>query len=36
MLPFEEDKNKIGYSNSNIDWAKKNEYYVWTYFVEKE
>ncbi len=36
MLPFIEDKNKIGYSNLHIDWAKKNEYYVWTYFVEKK
>ena len=36
MLPFLEDRKKIGYSIQNIDWAIENEYYVWTYFVEKE
>jgi len=36
MLPSVEDRNKLGYSKQNIDWAIENEYYVWTYFVEKE
>ena len=36
MLPKLEDRHKIGYSNLSMDWARQNEHYVWTYFVEKE
>ncbi|MBC8455155.1 MAG: gliding motility lipoprotein GldB [Flavobacteriales bacterium] len=36
MLPKLEDRHKIGYSKLNMDWAQKNEHYVWTYFVEKQ
>ena len=36
MLPKLEDRHKIGYSNLNMDWARQNEHYVWTYFVEKQ
>ena len=36
MLPKLEDRHKIGYSKLSMDWARKNEHYVWTYFVEKQ
>ena len=29
-----EDRYKISYSKAKIKWAKENEYFVWTYFVE--
>ena len=31
-----EDRIKIGYSEEKIKWAKENEYFVWTYFVEND
>ena len=30
-----EDRLKIGYSKDKMKWATENEYFVWTYFVEK-
>ena len=36
MLPKLDDRYKIGYSKSNMEWANDNENFVWTYFVEKE
>ena len=29
-----EDRLKIGYSKYKMKWAKENEYFVWTYFIE--
>ena len=29
-----EDRLKIGYSKDKMKWAKENEYFVWTYFIE--
>ena len=29
-----EDRYKIGYSKVKMKWAKENEYFVWTYFIE--
>ena len=29
-----EDRYKIGYSKAKMKWAKENEYFVWTYFIE--
>ena len=29
-----EDRHKIGYSKAKMKWAKENEYFVWTYFIE--
>ena len=29
-----EDRYKISYSKAKIKWAKENEYFVWTYFIE--
>jgi hypothetical protein len=29
-----EDRFKIGYSEDKMKWAKENEYFVWTYFIE--
>ena len=28
------DRYKIGYSKAKMKWAKENEYFVWTYFIE--
>ena len=36
MLPKLDDRYKIGYSKSNMEWANDNENFVWTYFVEKD
>ena len=29
-----EDRYKIGYSKVKMKWAKENEYFAWTYFIE--
>ena len=29
-----EDRFKIGYSEDKMKWAKENEFFVWTYFIE--
>jgi hypothetical protein len=29
-----EDRLKIGYSEDKMKWAKENEYFIWTYFIE--
>jgi len=29
-----DDRVKIGYSEAKMKWAKENEYFVWTYFIE--
>jgi len=30
------DRLKIGYSKNKMKWAKDNEYFVWTYFIEND
>jgi len=35
-LPKTPDAEKIGYTEPELQWAKKNEEYMWRYFVEKE
>lgn len=36
VIPFKTDAEKIGYSQSQLDFAKVNEEMIWTHFVEKE
>ena len=36
LIPFKSDADKIGYSESELEWAKANEEQIWRYFVEKE
>lgn len=36
VIPFITDANKIGYSESQFEWAQANESNIWRYFVEKE
>ncbi len=36
MIPEFSDAEKIGYTDNNIEWSKRNEDQVWSYFVEKE
>lgn len=36
VIPFKTDAEKIGYTQAQIDWAKNNESYIWTFFIEKE
>ncbi|OIQ28749.1 MAG: gliding motility lipoprotein GldB [Bacteroidetes bacterium MedPE-SWsnd-G2] len=36
MIPFKSDADKIGYSQSQLDWAFDNEAYIWGYFIERE
>ncbi len=35
-LPNTSDADKIGYTEAQLEWAKENEAYIWSYFVEKE
>lgn len=36
VIPFKTDAERIGYSQSQLDWVKNNEAYIWRYFVERE
>jgi uncharacterized protein YjaZ len=36
MIPFKKDAEKIGYTQSQLDWSIANESYIWQYFVERE
>ena len=35
-MPFKTDADKIGYTESQIQWAAANESAIWSYFIEKE
>jgi hypothetical protein len=36
MIPFKTDAEKIGYTQTQIDWAQVNEEYIWRYFIDRE
>ena len=36
MIPFVSDEEKIGYTQSQLDFAKANEGQIWTNFIENE
>lgn len=36
MLPFKTEAERIGYSQDELDWAFKNESYIWRFLVSKE
>ena len=36
MIPFKTDEEKIGYSQSQLEFAKFNESEIWTNFIENE
>jgi len=36
MIPFKSDAQKIGYTDSELQWAAGNEEYIWRYFIDKE
>lgn len=36
MVPFKLDKQRIGYTQDQLDWAIANESYIWRYFIERE
>jgi len=36
MIPFKSDAERMGYSESELDWALANESNIWRYFVESE
>lgn len=36
MLPNVSDKDKIGYTKEELDWAQANESSIWRHFIEKE
>lgn len=35
-LPTTSNADKIGYTETELQWAQENEAYIWSYFVEKE
>ncbi len=36
LLPQSSDGQKIGYEETDMDWARANEEQIWRYFVERE
>lgn len=36
LLPHEKKGIKIGYTDSELEWVKENELYIWQYFVERQ
>lgn len=36
MIPFKTDEEKIGYSETQLEFAKNNEGQIWTNFIENE
>ena len=36
VIPSASDEIKIGYSNDQMNWAKRNEEYIWKYFIGNE
>ncbi len=36
LIGNQSDEIKIGYTQEQLEWAKKNELFIWRYFVEKE
>ncbi|MFD0864008.1 gliding motility lipoprotein GldB [Sungkyunkwania multivorans] len=36
LLPLLPDKDKIGYSQEQLQWAAENEQFIWRYFVEND
>ncbi len=36
LLPTVNDTIKIGYTNNQLEWCKRNEYNMWAYFVQKK
>lgn len=36
VVPFKTEAQQIGYTEAQLDWATRNEAYIWRYFVERE
>lgn len=36
VIPFKTDAQKISYTPEQLEWAKVNELYIWSYFVDRE
>ncbi|GAA4798893.1 gliding motility lipoprotein GldB [Litoribaculum gwangyangense] len=36
VIPFKTEAQRIGYTEAQLDWANRNEAYIWRYFVERE
>ena len=36
VVPFKSEKQRIGYSQEQLNWVEKNESSIWKYFVERE
>ncbi|WP_452225223.1 gliding motility lipoprotein GldB [Lacinutrix chionoecetis] len=36
VIPFKNDAQKLGFTDSQFEWAQDNEEYIWRYFVDKE
>lgn len=36
MIPFKTEAARIGYTQTQLDWAFANESYIWRYFIERE
>jgi len=36
MIPFVSDGDKIGYTETQLEWAVENEWFIWNYFIGEE
>ena len=36
LLPNDDEKIKIGFSEEKLRWAKENEIFIWKYFIENK
>lgn len=36
LIPFQETYLHLHYSKEELDWAKRNEFQIWQYFIDKE
>ena len=36
VIPFKTNAQKLNYTETQYNWAKANEEYIWRYFVDKE
>ncbi|MFD0963504.1 gliding motility lipoprotein GldB [Pseudofulvibacter geojedonensis] len=36
FMPFDSENKRIGYTQSELDWAKANEGMIWSYFIENK
>lgn len=36
LLPQTDEAQRIGYTEDELNWVKRNEHYIWRYFIDRE